>query len=112
MDELQKQIIDFRNARNWKQFHTVQNLLLGLNIEVGELQECFLWKSEKEVNELDDKEKEKVANELSDVFVYLTYIANHYNIDLTEAVKNKLEINGKKYPVEKSFGSRKKYDEL
>jgi NTP pyrophosphatase (non-canonical NTP hydrolase) len=112
MKELQKQIIDFRNERNWKQFHSVKNLILGLNIEVAELQECFLWLNEQEANVIDDNKREKVSNELADVFIYLTYISNHFDINLEEAVKSKIKLNGLKYPVEKSFGNRKKYNEL
>jgi NTP pyrophosphatase (non-canonical NTP hydrolase) len=61
---------------------------------------------------IDDNKREKVSNELADVFIYLTYISNHFDINLEEAVKSKIKLNGLKYPVEKSFGNRKKYNEL
>jgi len=102
-------IIDFRDQRNWKQFHSIKDLLLGLNIEVSELQELFLWKNDQEINSID---KEIVQDELADIFIFLTYIAEHFKIDLLTAVEDKIDKNGKKYPVEKSYGSNKKYTEL
>lgn len=102
-------IIDFRDQRNWKQFHTIKDLLLGLNIEVSELQELVLWKNEKEIDSIG---KENIEDELADIFIYLTYIATHFNIDLLSAVDAKIGKNGKKYPVDKSYGSNKKYTEL
>jgi len=104
-----ERIIDFRDQRNWKQFHSIKDLLLGLNIEVSELQELVLWKNEKEIQSID---KEIIQDELADIFIFLTYIAVHFNIDLLSAVDAKIDKNGKKYPVDKSFGSNKKYTEL
>jgi NTP pyrophosphatase (non-canonical NTP hydrolase) len=102
-------IIDFRDQRNWKQFHSIKDLLLGLNIEVSELQELVLWKNEQEINSID---KEIIQDELADIFIFLTYIAEHFDIDLLSAVECKIDKNGKKYPVDKSYGSNKKYTEL
>ncbi len=109
LKDLQKKIIQFRNDRNWKQFHSLKDLLLGLNIEAGELNELFLWKDEKEIESVD---KAKTADELADIFIFLAYISEHFNIDLSEAVEMKIEKNAKKYPVDKAFGSNKKYTEL
>ena len=107
--DLQKKIIQFRNERNWEQFHKLKDLLLGLNIEAGELNELFLWKDEKEIESVD---KLKTADELADIFIFLTYISENFNIDLTEAIEMKIEKNAKKYPVDKAFGSNKKYTDL
>lgn len=107
--ELQTQIIKFRDERNWQQFHSLKDLLLGLNIECAELSELFLWKSESEIKEV---EKNKIANEIADIYIFLNYLSHHFDIDIEEAVGEKIKINSKKYPVEKSFGSNKKYDEL
>lgn len=109
LSQLQEAIIAFRNQREWKQFHTAKDLLLGLNIEVSELQELFLWKSASEIESI---EKTKIENELADIFIYLTYLSNEFDIDLLEAVRKKIELNEHKYPVEKSKGSNKKYTEL
>jgi NTP pyrophosphatase (non-canonical NTP hydrolase) len=104
-----ERIIGFRDQRNWKQFHTIKDLLLGLNIEVSELQELVLWKNEKEIQSI---EKEIIQDELADIFIFLTYIADHFDIDLLAAVESKIDKNGTKYPVDKSYGSNKKYTEL
>jgi NTP pyrophosphatase (non-canonical NTP hydrolase) len=109
LSTITEQIIAFRDQRNWKQFHTIKDLLLGLNIEISELQELVLWKNEQEISAIDN---EKIQDEMADIFIFLTYIAAHFDIDLMSAVERKLEKNGKKYPVDKSYGSNKKYTEL
>lgn len=113
-NDIIKEIISFRDKRNWKQFHKVKDLILGLNIEVGELQELFLWKTEKEIeNEFKSiKNRTHIAYELSDTFIFLIYLFNHFEIDLLDAVRKKLKINNKKYPVHKSKNSAKKYTKL
>lgn len=107
--EISKQIIEFREQRNWEQFHKIKDLLLGLDIEVSELMELFLWKSEDEIDRIS---KEQIKHEIADIFIYLTYIAEKFEINLEEAVLEKILLNGQKYPVSKSFGSHKKYNEL
>jgi NTP pyrophosphatase (non-canonical NTP hydrolase) len=109
LKDLQKKIIQFRDDRNWQQFHKLKDLLMGLNIEAGELNELFLWKDEKEIESVD---KVKTADELADIFIFLAYISEHFNIDLSEAIETKIDKNAKKYPVDKAFGSNKKYTEL
>ena len=106
------EVNDFRNARNWKQFHTIKNLLLGLNIEVAELQEIFLWRDEKEIKSIAREEKELIADELADILTFLIYLGTDLNIDLVEAAMNKIQKNSKKYPVDKSYGNNRKYDKL
>ena len=107
--ELEQKVLDFRNERNWEQFHQIKDLLLGLNIEVAELQELFLWKTDEQQTVID---KEKIKDELADIAIFLIYISKHFYIDLTEAISNKLDKNGIKYPVDKSKNSNKKYNEL
>ena len=107
--DLQNKIIQFRRERNWEQFHTLKDLLLGLNIEASELGELFLWKNENEIKAVDIS---KISDELSDIFIFVTYISEHFNIDLSKAVENKIAKNAAKYPIEKSFGNNKKYNEL
>ena len=107
--ELEDRIIAFREERNWTQFHTIKDLLLGLQIECGELSELLLWKSETEIKNID---KNKVSQEIADIYIFLNYIANHFDINLETAVLDKMTINAKKYPVDKAYGSNKKYNEL
>ncbi len=107
--EIEKRVIDFRDERNWQQFHQIKDLLLGLNIEVAELQELFLWKSNEQQMEI---EPEKIKDEIADIAIFLIYISKHYNLDLLEVIADKITKNGIKYPVEKSKNSNKKYNEL
>jgi len=107
--KIEQKVIDFRNERNWEQFHQIKDLLLGLNIEVSELQELFLWKTTEQQIEID---KEKIKDEIADIAIFLIYICKYYNIDLLEAIANKIDKNGIKYPIEKSKNSNKKYNEL
>jgi len=105
-------IIQFRNDRDWAQFHTVKDLSLGLGIEVAELQEFFLWKNKQELTETINSKSESIGDELADIFIFLTYLSNDLGIDLNEAINRKIDKNNTKYPIEKSKGSNKKYDEL
>ncbi|NUQ81211.1 MAG: nucleotide pyrophosphohydrolase [Bacteroidetes bacterium] len=109
INELKALIIEFRQKRDWKQFHKIKDLLLGLGIEVAELNELFLWKNEQEINLIP---KEKIADEIADIFIFLTYISDEFGIDIESAVKNKVNKNDLKYLVDKSKGSNKKYNEL
>jgi NTP pyrophosphatase (non-canonical NTP hydrolase) len=105
-------IIKFRNDRDWGQFHTIKDLCLGLNIEVSELQELFLWKDDMEIMETINSKKGSIGDELADIFIFLAYLSNDLNIDLNEAINRKIDKNCVKYPVNKSKGNNKKYDEL
>jgi len=105
-------ILKFRNDRDWGQFHTIKDLCLGLNIEVSELQEIFLWKDDKELKDTINNKKESIGDELADIFIFLAYLSNDLNIDLNEAINKKIDENGNKYPIAESRGSNKKYNEL
>lgn len=107
-------IIEFRDRRNWKQFHKIKDLLVGLNIEVGELMELFLWKNDNQIEEELEKDglKTRIGEELSDIFIFIIYLSDHFKIDLLDAVQRKLLKNNEKYPVEKAFNSNKKYTQF
>jgi NTP pyrophosphatase (non-canonical NTP hydrolase) len=104
--DLQKALVAFRDERDWAQFHNPKDLALALSIEAAELNELFLWKQSNEVN------VEKVKEELADVLAYALLIVDKYNLDVNEIVLNKIKKNAEKYPVDKSKGSSKKYNEL
>ena len=114
LETLTQRVLAFRDARDWKQFHSPKNLAMGLSIEAAELQELFLWKTPEEVhNYLESKPgKQRAGEELADIFIYLLYLAEACGISLPEALEHKLAHNNEKYPVEKSFGSARKYTEL
>ena len=107
--DLQNEIIGFRDKRNWKQFHMLKDLLIGLNIECAELEELFLWKSDDDIASI---KKEEIEDELADIFIFLTYLSKHFDVDLLEATMKKLKKNENKYPVHKSWGSNKKHNKL
>jgi NTP pyrophosphatase (non-canonical NTP hydrolase) len=104
--ELLKTILDFRNERDWEQFHNAKDLSLAINIEAGELLELFLWKQAGEAD------KDKVKEELADILVYCFLLADRYGFDIREIIQEKLQKNAAKYPVDKAKGTAKKYDEL
>ena len=107
-----QQILQFREERDWKQFHNPKNLAAGLAIEAAELQEVFLWKSTEESSCLSAQERQAVQDELSDIFIFLTYLSTHLELDLLKSVNQKLDKNAIKYPIDKSRGSSKKYTQL
>jgi len=96
----------FRNEREWQQFHNPKDLALAINIEAGELLECFLWKTAEEAK------PEKVKEELADIFAFAFLLADKYGFDVKDIVLEKLRKNAEKYPVEKSKGVATKYNEL
>lgn len=105
-------IKNFRDKRNWRQFHTPRNLAESLVLEAAEVLEYFQWKSEKEaINHL-KTHKAEFAYELADVLNYLILLADSTGIKLDKALESKLKLNDKKYPVRKSKGLAKKYTEL
>lgn len=99
-------IVKFRDERDWEQFHNPKDLALAISIEAGELLELFLWKK------AEDADKEKIKEELADVFTFSFLLAEKYGFDVKELIMNKVVINSKKYPVHKSKGTAKKYNEL
>ena len=100
-----ERINNFIKDRNWEQFHSPANLSKALSIEASELLECFLWDEE-------NYNLDHVKEELADVIIYAQDLLEKLNLDVDEIVNNKMDKNEKKYPVEKSFGSSKKYNEI
>ena len=113
-EALTEDMLAFRDARNWRQFHTLKNLIVSLNLEAAELLELTQWKSDDEVESLvgDAAAHEALRDECADILLYLLLIAHTAGIDLPEAARRKLVKNAEKYPVEKSYGSSAKYTEL
>lgn len=106
LEEIIKELIKFRNERDWEQFHNPKDLALAINVEAGELLELFLWKDASEANQ------EKVKEELADILAYAFLLAEKYKFDLKEIILEKIKKNGEKYPVDKAKGTAKKYNEL
>lgn len=104
MDDLIKRLRTFRDDRDWKQFHTPENLAKSIVLEAAEVLEHFQWD-----NSVD---KDALSDELADVMSYCLLMADVLGIDMVEAIHKKIDKNELKYPVDKSKGSSKKYTEL
>lgn len=103
-----KMILDFRDRRNWKQFHHPKDLALSISLEAAELLEVFQWSG----TDLDcDGKKDRIAEELADVLNYCVLMADRCGLDLDEIVQKKIRLNEEKYPVDKAYGKREKYTE-
>ena len=108
-DELLELLTRFRDERDWEQFHDSKNLALALSIEVAELNELFLWKKDQESEAVD---REKLKEELADVFAYAILLAGKHNLNIGEIVREKIDKNREKYPADKAKGKATKYDQL
>lgn len=104
--EITDALMKFRDERDWEQFHNPKDLSLAISIEAGELLEEFLWKDSASAN------KEKVREELADVFAYAFLLAEKYDFDIKQIVLEKIRINANKYPINKAKGTAKKYNNL
>ena len=109
IDEIIKELIKFRDARDWAQFHDSKNLATAISIEAAELNELFLWKTVKESEEVD---KGKIKEELADVLAFAFLLAEKHGFDIKKIVLDKIKKNGEKYTVQKAKGTAKKYTEL
>ena len=106
IDEIMEQVVRFTKERDWDQFHNGKDLALALSVEASELNEAFLWKDAADVD------RDKVKEELADVLNYAFLIADKYNLDIKQIMLDKMDVNARKYPVEKARGTAKKYTEL
>jgi len=106
MDQVMQRLRQFRDDRDWKQFHNPKDLAVALSIEAGELLEAFLWKAPEAAD------PEKVKEELADVLAYALLLSDAYGFDVQKIVLEKIERNEAKYPIDKARGSAKKYAEL
>ena len=102
-------LIEFRDERDWAQFHDSKNLACAISIEAAELNELFLWKTIKESEEVS---RDLIKGELADIFAFAFLLANKHGLDVKDIVLDKIAANDKKYPIEKSKGTAKKYNEL
>jgi len=104
-----KKILQFQKDRDWKQYHLPKNLAISLALEAAEILEIFQWTKD---NELPEEKREQLGEEIADVYSYLLLLSHETGIDIQKVFKRKMEINEKKYPVEKARGSSKKYSEF
>lgn len=109
MSEIQsliEKLVQFRNERDWQQFHNSKDLAAAISIEAAELLELFLWK------ENEDFDIAKLEEELADIFTFCLLLAEKHNLNVSEIIEKKIKKNAEKYPVSKAKGTAKKYTEL
>lgn len=113
-DVLNNDIIDkilrFRDERDWAKFHNPKDLAISVSIEAGELLECFQWKDDN--HSLSEECLEEISDEIADVYIYLLLLCDKLNIDTEQIILSKIEKNREKYPIDKSRGNSKKYNQL
>lgn len=107
-----EKIRQFRDERDWKQFHNHKDVALSLMLEAAEVLEHFQWKSPEEVERCGVDNRQELSDELADVAIYLFELADNLGVDLPQAIEAKMKKNALKYPVEKAKGRHTKYDKL
>ena len=110
-ESLGERLLEFAEARDWRQFHTPKNLATALAGEAGELVAHFQWLTGQASANLCADKREAVALEMADVQIYLIRLAQELDLDLLDAVDRKIAINDLRYPADKVRGSHRKYDE-
>ena len=111
MNDLRNEIKAFIKERDWEQFHSPKNLAMALSVEVAEIVEHFQWLTEEQSTNLAPEKLAEIREEIGDVMIYLTELADKLGIDPVEAARAKLEINKRKYPATLVKGKASKYTE-
>lgn len=104
-----KKVNEFRDERDWRQFHNEKDLALSISLEASELLELFQWKSSEEAVQT---KRSEIEDELADVMIYSMMLSSNLDLNVEEIILNKLKKNNEKYPIEKSKGNKQKYTEL
>ncbi len=112
IQELTKKIKNFRDKRNWKQFHNPKDSAIALVSEAMEVLEHFKWKNKDEMEQYVKRHRKEIGDELSDVLYWILLMSEDLKIDIKSAFYKKMEENEKKYPVEKAKGKHAKYNKL
>lgn len=110
--EITEKIIQFRDQRDWMQFHDPKNMAVSIILEASELLEHFQWKTKEEVEKYVAQNKSEIKDEIADIALYLFELSHNLGIDLISAMDEKLKKNQLKYPVEKAKGKHTKYNKL
>ncbi len=112
LQDLIKKIIDFRNDRDWKQFHNPKDLAISLSLEASEVVEHFQWKNKEEIEKYIKTNKNEIGEELADVLYWVLLMSYDLGIDILDALDKKMDINIAKYPISKAKGRHTKYNKL
>lgn len=109
MDKIQKIIKDFSKQRDWDKFHNPKNLAMALSVEAAELVEIFQWLDFEQAANLSEDKKEHAKQEIADIAVYLIRMCMHFDIDLEDAIIEKMKLNEEKYPLFDENGGKIEY---
>ena len=109
---LVERIVEFCEARDWKQFHNPKDLAISLMLEAGEVLEHFQWKNNEEIEKHIKNNKNDIGEELADVLYWVLLMSHYLNIDILDSLERKISKNEEKYPVEKAKGRADKYTNL
>ena len=109
---LKDKLLKFRSDRDWEQFHNLRTLSTSIVLEAAELAEFTQWAKDEELEGIVEARRHEIEEEVADLTILLAYLANDLGIDLEAAVAKKLEINGRRYPIEKAKGTARKYDKF
>ena len=112
INKITEKIIQFRNERDWMQFHDPKNMAVSIILEASELLEHFQWKTKEEVEKYVKQNNAEIEDEIADIALYLFELADNLGISLISAMEGKLKKNAVKYPIEKAKGKHTKYDKL
>jgi NTP pyrophosphatase (non-canonical NTP hydrolase) len=112
IEALTSEIRDFRDARDWMQFHQPKELAVAITAEAGELLQHFVWLSPEQSEKRVAERRTEIESEIADVAILLFELADNCGIDLATAMRAKLARNEARYPVDKARGTNKKYNEL
>jgi NTP pyrophosphatase (non-canonical NTP hydrolase) len=109
LEDLTRRIVEFRDERDWKQYHSPRNLAASISIEAAELLEVFQWSSDETIADDVEKRRSEIEEEIADVLIYTLLLAHDTGIDLEATITKKLAANEAKYPTDRARGSRAKY---
>jgi NTP pyrophosphatase (non-canonical NTP hydrolase) len=112
IETLTERIRQFRDARDWLQFHSPKDMAVAIAAEAGELMQHFVWKSPEESWRIGETKRTEIADEIADVGILLFELAANLKLNLAEEMAAKLDRNERRYPAEKARGSNLKYNEL
>ena len=109
LQHLLDKLIQFRDERDWAQFHTTKNLAVSISLEAAELLEHFQWTTEDQ--DLSQEKVDSLSEEIADILIYLLLISHRLGIDPAQAAYKKIQKNEQKYPAELVKGKSQKYTE-
>ena len=112
IESLTASIREFRDARDWMQYHAPKELAVAVAAESGELLQHFVWQSPAQSAQRARERRDEIAGEIADVAMLLFELSDNLGINLADAMRAKLAKNELRYPAEKARGSNKKYNEL